>query len=151
MEASKILFSQQTRAALTARPMSPKHRVKLRKERVKDYIRSKPAGAIISITELGMAAGFTEKTSGGWTFIRSMMRSGEIVKQDNGGPRTLSWSVPDKFTSPTTVEPPTPVMPDPPPAGRVAPHHYQPRGHGHAIRLGNRRGQFAWLRPVVQG
>lgn len=153
MEASKVIFGRETRAALSSRPMSPKHRIKLRQERVKDYIRSKPVGATISITELGIAAGFPGNTSGGWQFIRSMVRSGEIVKEDRGGPRTVSWSIPNEPRTLkeadrdhiATVEPPQPVTPDPPPAGRVAPHHHQPRGNGQRLRLGNRRRQLAWI------
>lgn len=93
MQASKVKFSQETKAALNARPLSKAAKAKLRRERVKDYIRSQPAGAIIKQTELAAAAGYDQSQGHGWAFVNRMIKNGHITKDTSEGAHRPSWTV----------------------------------------------------------
>jgi hypothetical protein len=93
MEASKITFSQHTKAALNARPMSKAAKAKLRRERVKDFIRSQPAGTIIKQTDLAIAAGYDKSQGHGWAFINRMVKNKHIDKDTSEGVSKPSWTV----------------------------------------------------------
>lgn len=93
MQASKVSFSQQTKAALNARPMSKAAKAKLRRERVKDYIRSQPVGTIIKQTDLATVAGYDQSQGHGWAFIARMVKTGHITKDTSEGSHKPSWTV----------------------------------------------------------
>lgn len=93
MDASRIVFSQQTKAALNARPMSKAAKAKLRRERVKDYIRSQPVGTIIKQRDLATVAGYDKSQGHGWAFISRMVKTGHIAKDTSEGNHKPSWTV----------------------------------------------------------
>jgi hypothetical protein len=93
MQASKVKFSQETKAALIARPLSKQAKAKLRRERVKDYIRSQPVGTIIKQTDLAMVAGYDKSQGHGWAFINRMIAKKHITKDTSEGAKRPSWTV----------------------------------------------------------
>jgi hypothetical protein len=104
MYASKVSFSNQTRALINARPMGRNQRVKLRQQRVKDFIRETPNGEARK-RDLIEAAGFNTKNEKeyqrGWAIVGTMIRRGDIVENDGSNPKNSylkQWTIPSDVT-----------------------------------------------------
>lgn len=74
------------------RPLTRKQKTKLFRTVVIDYIRSKPTGTIISIAELGMAGGVTDKKKS-YHLIHTLEQKGYISNMRSPHTRMGSWTV----------------------------------------------------------
>lgn len=116
MYASKVSFSNQTRALINARPLSRNKRVKLRQQRVMDFIRETPNGEVRK-RDLIEAAGFNphneREYARGWAIIGTMIRKKMIVASDGSNPKNSylkQWTIPgDVVTRPDAVPHPAPA------------------------------------------
>lgn len=104
MEASKVTVTPETMVRNT---LTPKRKKELRQRLIMDYIRKRPAGAMIHMDKLIYAGGWTTKQYGsGWAFIQRMARDGIITIE--GYPKTTNKS----FTIPgdsNIIQPATPT------------------------------------------
>lgn len=79
MIASKVSFSKETIAKLNERPLDRWAKGKVRAQRVQEYIRSKPAGALIPMDDLIAAAGYfggVKQRNTGYQFIYNLSKRG---------------------------------------------------------------------------
>lgn len=99
MIASKVTFSSKTREMLNYRPLSQGDKSKLRKRRVKEFIRELPTGEA-QTKELIAAAGYDisrdSQYATGWQFIKGMTRRKEIGYNDGPASQKLvkHWYIP---------------------------------------------------------
>lgn len=117
MNASKVTISQETRAKLDNPILTKKRKNKLRKELVKEYIRS-AKGGMATRQQLIAAAGFDPSSQSygyrtGNAFIRNMMRAG-IISNDGRSHFKKSWTVHDVPVTPTPKQVAKTVMPKDP-------------------------------------
>lgn len=138
MIASKISFSRETQEKLNYRPLSPKHKSLLRRERVKEYIRSVPNGEARR-SDLIYAAGYDASKNGsyksGYVFIRALEKKGIIASEEGPPGKKLlrKWSIPSDAMVKTKPQPN--VMNVVPP---------RPKESWHWSELEESAKQFAW-------
>lgn len=100
MEVSKVTFTDQTKNAIHS-DLTRKQKTELRRQKVIDYIRSKPSGHMISMNDLIDAAGYSsENYKAGWQFVDTMVKAKKINKHRSLGD-PLSHRCP--YTIPTDV------------------------------------------------
>lgn len=99
MIASKVSFSQHTKEMLNARPLSQKHKIKLRKQRILEFIRELPHGECQK-ADLIAAAGWdisvSNQYANGWAFVDRMKKNKVIQMSDGSNPRNSyikKWEV----------------------------------------------------------
>lgn len=91
MEASKLVISPEN---LRFKPLPRKRKLELRRENIKAYIKSKPAGTVISFSEFANITSQSEPNV--YSMIKTMVKRGEILKiqsEDHG--QRYSWVVND--------------------------------------------------------
>lgn len=98
MNVSKVSFSRETRALLDNPVLDRRKRLRLRRDRVTEYIKEQPAGKPIQIGEIIAVAGYDIRNRAtynlGYQFIRGLIKKDVIRCDKLKGKRTAAWSVP---------------------------------------------------------
>lgn len=77
MDASRVTFFRETRQKLTSPVLDKTKRRALKIERIKEFIRSKPAGTKFRMEDLMYAAGYgSENYASGYAFITGLRKNG---------------------------------------------------------------------------
>jgi len=109
MEVSRLTFSEELVKKMQNPGISKKRKRELRTELILDYIRSKPAGSILSKMELVNAARYNKNSkASGYIFIDSLIKKG-IIKAEKAGIGNQSgyeWTIPGDATSLNNVTQP---------------------------------------------
>lgn len=107
MEVSRVSITQETRDKL-ARAMSPRHRLKIREQLMKDHIAAQVAGKKIRPFDLIRAAGFDTKDKNeyakGWYMVKRLVARKEIMQQSFPHSTLHIYSLPAKKVSTKPVE-----------------------------------------------
>jgi hypothetical protein len=111
MEASKVTISGETLKAHVA-TLDKKRKTELRREAVKAYINSKPAGTVIKTANFQAIGGFNSEANAA-AFINRMVRDKIIGKQlAEGSKRSFNFWVIDEYAPQPAIEAETPTEPD---------------------------------------
>jgi hypothetical protein len=102
MDASKVTIAKQT---LHNSLLSQKDRIRLRRERVVEYIRSVPAGTPIKPVDIMRHAGIDLSSATRTAFFNSMVRDGIITKEPVFGTHKFTFTV---VGDAKTIVPPKP-------------------------------------------
>jgi len=108
MDASKVTLSDKMKIAIQNPTLSRRKKAELKRELVKEYIRSKPSLTPISPSELMMAARYNPKNkneySTGWSFVNNMVTRRHLTKEPIPKSDKSIWTIPGD--SRTTVSKP---------------------------------------------
>ncbi len=118
------------------RELTPKERIQLRRQRIMDYIESKPAGTIIRRQEFFRVGQF--KSQGHLNqFLKTMLKKGLITRYEET-PRKHSYSVGGRTVKPKRTAQET-VTSTPPPGTTSQAVHRLARAACHAIWVATSR------------
>lgn len=93
MDVSKVTLNESMKEAMRNPGLSREKKLKLRRELIYAYIRSRPTGALIGVSELIGAAQYPIFNSG-WNQIQTMKRKGLIVQERVPGKKKSIWTIP---------------------------------------------------------
>lgn len=107
MEASKVTFFRETQARMSSPVLDAKKKRKLKIERVKEYVRSKPAGTKFQYVDLIYAAGYNaaqeKQYNAGYAFIKGLDAKG-IIKIEKTNKYRKEVTIPSDANAQTPLK-----------------------------------------------
>lgn len=141
MEASTVTIDKATMAK-AQKPLSMKEKRVLKRAGILAYIRNKPAGQLIRMHDMALAAGFTERNAGSVPqFLRAMVRDKLITMEGIPKSKWRHFTVLEDVKTHPLVEQLTPSTETPPTPPQAGASYIGRIRQG--IRMGHRQRQLA--------